>query len=251
MNKDKKQHLINRLITFADDEIILAHRDAEWTGHAPILEEDIAFANLAQDEIGHAMLFYALVEELTGETGDQLVMFRGADAFRNVQLVELPKGDWAFTMLRQYLYDAYEYLLYTQLEESSYQPLADAAAKMRKEEMYHLRHSHIWTERLGLGSAKANRHMQAALNQLWPYAAQLFQPTKGDATLIADGIMPDMATLHEAWQQMVIPHLNAAALTLPESATMVTAPRSTHTPHLTALLADMQMVARNDPGAVW
>ena len=251
MDKNKAQHLVNRLIAFADDEIILAHRDAEWTGHAPILEEDIALANLAQDEIGHAMLFYTLVEELTDKTGDQLAMFRDADAFRNVQLVELPKGDWAFTMLRQYLYDAYEYLLYTQLEQSSYQPLADAAAKMRKEEMYHLRHSHIWTERLGLGSAEANRRMQAALNQLWPYVAQLFQPMDGDTTLVADGVVPDMATLRESWEQMVVPHLNKAELTLPESATMVTAPRSTHTPHLTALLADMQMVARNDPGAVW
>lgn len=242
--------LVNRLLALADDEVILGHRNAEWTGHAPILEEDIALANLAQDEIGHAMLFYGLVEALTGDEPDALAMFRDADGFRNVQLVELPIGDWAFTMLRQYLFDAWEYVLYAALRDSTYPPLAEVTAKMQREELYHLRHTHIWVERLGLGTAESNRRMQAALDTLWPFAAQLFVPLPGEAALVAAGMVPDVATLRAPWDAVVRPHLAACGLTLPTAAP-VTAARTAHTPHLTALLADMQSVARSDPEATW
>ena len=137
MDDQLKNALVARLTAMADDELILSHRNAEWTGHAPLLEEDIALANLAQDELGHATTIYGLVEELTGESPDKLAFFRDAEAFRNVQLVELPKGDWAFTMLRQYLFDVYEHVLYEALLKSSYQPLADVVTKFRGEELYH------------------------------------------------------------------------------------------------------------------
>ncbi|MGB1253875.1 MAG: 1,2-phenylacetyl-CoA epoxidase subunit PaaC [Candidatus Promineifilaceae bacterium] len=242
--------LLARLTAFADDELILAHRNSEWVGHAPILEEDIAIANVAQDELGHAMLFYQMVEALGGESGDRLAFFRNSAEFRNVQYVELPKGDWAFTILRQYLFDAYQFVLYAQLAQSTYQPLADAAEKIRKEELYHLRHTHVWVERLGLGSAEANRRMQAALDQLWPFAAQLFLPLASDEALVAAGIIPDVSQLREGWEQIVLPHLAESAL-LVNSAETTALSRSDHTPHLDQLLADMQLVARADPEATW
>ncbi|MCS6911212.1 MAG: phenylacetate-CoA oxygenase subunit PaaC, partial [Anaerolineales bacterium] len=143
--------LAEKLLALADDELILAHRNSEWTGHAPILEEDIALANIAQDELGHAMLYYELHCALAGGTPDRLAFFREAADFRNVQLVELPKGDWAFTMLRQYLFDAYELALLAQLTHSAHRPLAEVAAKVRNEELYHYKHTGAWVRRLGLG----------------------------------------------------------------------------------------------------
>lgn len=244
-------NLIERLIAFADDELVLAHRNSEWVSFAPMLEEDIAIANVAQDELGHAMLFYEMVEKLGGETGDRLAFFRDAAAFRNVQLVELPKGDWAFTILRQYLFDAYQHLLYGRLVESSYQPLADAAAKIYKEEMYHLRHSHAWVERLGLGSAEANQRMQAALDLLWPLGAQLFVPLSGDGALIREGMIPNVADLHEGWLSIVQPHLINAELEIPVDDSFSAPNRAMHTTHLADLLAEMQAVARMDPEGIW
>ncbi len=246
-----REALIARLTAFADDELILAHRNSEWVGHAPILEEDIAIANVAQDELGHAMLLFDMVEALGGGSGDKLAFFRNSAEFRNVQLVELPKGDWAFTILRQYLFDAYQFVLYAELVNSGYQPLADAAAKIRKEELYHLRHTHVWVERLGLGSAEANRRMQAALDQCWSLCAQLFAPLSTDEQLIEAGIVPDVSLLHAKWLQIVTPHLADAELTTPDATGTATSHRHEHTEHLTALLADMQLVARADPDAVW
>ena len=250
MNEQLKQLLINRLTALADDELILAHRDAEWTGHAPILEEDIALSNLAQDELGHATVYFELAETLTGKTPDEMAFFRDADTFLNAQLVELPCGDWAFTMLRQYLFDAYEHVLLTAVSTSAYQPLADAVAKFRAEEMYHLRHSHVWVERLGLGTVESNGRMQAALNTLWPYTAQLFTQMDSEDKLIEAGYFPDLSMLKKAWEQIVLPHLKASDLTIQDSLP-ITAPRNEHTEHLAQLLSEMQQVARWDPQAEW
>lgn len=242
--------LIARLTALADDELILGHRDAEWTGHAPILEEDIALANIAQDELGHASLYYALAESLTGVDGDQMAFFREPAAFRNVQLVELPKGDWAFTMLRQYLFDAYELALLELLRRSAYAPLAEVAAKIMKEELYHLRHTQVWVARLGLGTQESARRLQTALDTLWPYTAQLFAPLPDEAGLIAAGYLPDLARVRARWEGVVSQQLAAANLRLPTTPPL-TAGRHAHTPHLAALLAEMQAVARADPEATW
>lgn len=250
MNDITKTALIERLTALADDELILAHRNSEWTGHAPILEEDIAVSNIAQDELGHATVWLGLVEELTGRTPDDMAFLRPADDFLNVQMVELPRGDWAFTMLRQYLFDAYEHVLIEALLSSKYPPLAAAAAKFRAEEMYHLRHTHLWVERLGLGTAESNRRMQAALDELWPAAGQLFVPLPGDDVLIEAGFWPDLAILLKKWRAIVVPHLEQAELVLPQEIAN-TALRSYHTVHLAELLDDMQQVARRDPEADW
>lgn len=252
MDNQLKTALAARLTAMADDELILSHRNAEWTGHAPLLEEDIALANLAQDELGHATTIYGLVKEITGDSPDKLAFFRDAAAFRNVQMVELPKGDWAFTMLRQYLFDVYEHVLYEALLKSSYQPLANVVAKFRGEELYHLRHSHLWVERLGLGTAESQWRMQSALDQLWPFTAQLFQPIAGvDEVLLKAGAFPKIEDFHARWQDIALPHLQACQLSVPNYATMIMASRDAHTPYLVELLSDMQQVARWDPEAEW
>ncbi len=250
MNEQLQQALMDRLVAMADDEVILGHRDSEWTGHAPILEEDIAIANIAQDELGHALIWYELAEPYTGNDADSMAFFRDARQFRNVQMVELPNGDWAFTMLRQYLFDAYEMALLTRLMTSQYAPLAEAAEKIRREEIYHFRHSSIWVERLGLGTEESHARMQRALDHLWPYALQLFRPMPLDAHLVEAGFFPDPDQLQTAWQDVVLPHLKNADLTPPD-AEPIYAHRHHHTEHLVDLLADMQLVARSIPKAVW
>lgn len=251
MNQTTQANVVQKLLAMADDEIILAHRNSEWIGHAPILEEDIALANISQDELGHANVWYGLVETITGENPDKLVFFREAAKFRNVQMVELPRGDWAFTMLRQYLFDAYELLLLDKFQQSSYRPLAEACAKIRNEEIYHLRHTSSWVKRLGLGTEESHRRTQTALNELWPYAQQLFVPLPDESVLLTAKIVPDLAVLHEEWLGRIRPFLSTANLTIPDNQTPSTSSRSNHTPHLTTLLAEMQKVARLNPEAVW
>ena len=244
--------LADRLLALADDELILAHRNSEWAGHAPILEEDIAFANLALDEMGHAALWYSLREALTGASADRLIFFRDAGAWRNVQLVELPRGDWAFSMLRQYLFDAAESVTLPQLAASSYRPLAEAAAKIATEERYHLRHTSLWLRRLGLGTAESHARLQAALDVQWPYARQLFAPLPGDAALVTAEVIPDAVALRREWQGLARPFLAECGLTLPDDALpRRDISRTEHTEHLMVLLAEMQSVARLDPTAEW
>lgn len=240
------------LLALADDELILGHRDSEWTGHAPILEEDIAFANIALDEMGHAQLWYGLRQELIGEEPDWIVFFREPSAFRCTQLVELPRGDWAFTMLRQYLFDAAEAVRLAEVGTSTDGRVAAIAAKIRPEEIYHLRHTSNWVKRLGLGTGESHRRMQDALNALWGYALQLFAPIEGEHLLIERRIAPASSALRPAWEERVVPFLNSAGLTAPEASDTVPLTRERHTPHLAELVTEMQSVARLEPfGTRW
>jgi ring-1,2-phenylacetyl-CoA epoxidase subunit PaaC len=243
--------LVAHLLAMADDELILGHRDSEWTGHAPILEEDIAFANLAQDELGHAIAWYGLVQSILGDLPDRLVFFREPADYRNVQLVELPNGDWAFSMLRQFLFDAAEAARLPLLAESAHAPLAAVAAKIRTEELYHDRHTRAWVTRLALGTDESHRRMQAALDKAWPFALQLFTPLPDESELNAAALIPKADVVHTAWLQDVGPYLQSIGLVLPESAAMRPR-RDQHTEHLAALLEDMQSVARLEtPETPW
>lgn len=241
-----------RLLAMADDELILAHRNSEWTGHAPILEEDIAFTNIALDELGHASIWYGLRETLTGESADALVFFRAASAFRNVQLVEFPRGDWAYSMLRQYLFDAAESAWLPHLMDSAYRPLAEASAKIRREELYHLRHTTLWVQRLGLGTEESHTRMQRALGETWRYARQLFAPLPGDHLLVGAAIIPPLELVQNEWANLVRPFLAECNLVVPDDEFPPREiPRSEHTEALMELLAEMQAVARSDPQAEW
>ncbi len=252
MEPQVRDALSERLLAMGDDELILAHRNSEWTGHGPILEEDIAFTNIALDELGHASIWYGLRCDLTGEDADRLVFFRNAGQYRNVQLVELPRGDWGFSMMRQYLFDAAEGVTLGHLKASAHKPLAEAAAKIATEELYHLRHTALWLRRLGLGTEQSHARTQAALDVLWPYARQLFVPLPGDAALVAAGIVPDAALLQREWEAQVRPFLVECGLAVPDEALpRRDVPRAEHTEHLMALLSEMQAVARTDPEAAW
>lgn len=247
---DTERALAQKLLALADDELILAHRNAEWTGHAPILEEDIGLANIAQDELGHAMLYYDLHCALAGGDPDKLVFFRDPAAFRNVQLVELPKGDWAFTILRQYLFDAYEMALLAQLVHSTHKPLAEVAAKIRTEELYHYKHSSAWVKRLGLGTEESQRRMQAALDVQWLPAQQLFRQSESEPALVSGGVVPPLSAVRAEWQSRVVSWLTDSGLRVPD-VSPATITREQHTPHLAVLLNDLQQVARLDPEAEW
>ncbi len=255
MNKGQQYALSGYLIALADDELILGHRDSEWTGHAPILEEDIAFANIALDEIGHARLWYQLAAELLGEDPqkfpDQQVYLRDADKFRCLQFVELPKGDWAFTLLRHYLFDAFETYRLGGLVKSLYKPLADIAAKIRTEELYHLRHTRAWVPRLGLGTEESHRRMQAALDELWPYAQALGAPLPGELELFAADIVPGSSSLFDMWAEEVTKLLMDANLKAPISDNDVISDRRVHSEYFDVLIQDLQEVARLEPEATW
>ncbi|MGH2536813.1 MAG: 1,2-phenylacetyl-CoA epoxidase subunit PaaC [Candidatus Promineifilaceae bacterium] len=246
-----REPLCRYLLAWGDDELILAQRDAEWTGHAPILEEDIAFANIAQDELGHAILWYEMAAELGAGRPDESAYGRPAAAFRNVQLVELPRDDWAFSMLRQYLWDAYERCFGELAGHSAYRPLQEAWLKVRPEESYHYRHTSGWLLRLGQGTEEGRRRSQAALDALWPLTGQLFSDDLERRQLAAAGLVPQPAALRTDWLALVEPHLAGCGLVLPLAAAGLPPGREAHTPHLAALVADLQAVAQLDPAAEW
>ena len=249
MDRQVRGALSEYVLALADDELVLGHRNSEWTGHAPILEEDIAFSNIAQDEIGHAAIWYNLLSDLSGDSPDELIFFRAPDAYRNVQLVELPKGDWAFSMMRQYLFDAVEMVRTPRLMASLCQPIAEAAAKIRPEELYHYRHTSSWIQRLGLGTEESNRRTQNALDVLWPAAAQMFTPTPEEDVLVEARYLPPALELKRDWDRLVIPFLETAGLRIPVTVAPITSSREQHTPSLTELLAELQEVARLDTEA--
>ena len=255
MKPQLRDSLGNYLTALGDDELILAHRDSEWAGHAPILEEDIGFANLALDELGHAAIWYRLAAELLNEDPDRypdaLVFIRPASEFRNVRMVELPNGDWAFSMLRQYLFDASEQVRLSALAASKYPGLAQAAVKIRTEELYHLRHTSAWVRRLGLGTQESNRKMQTALEQLYPHALQLFVESAAEPALAQAGLVPQPDQLLAAWAPQVGQVLTASDLRIPEGYPSASAGRGAHTPHMEPLVAELQQVARLEAGVAW
>ena len=251
--------LADYLIALADDELILGHRDSEWCGHAPILEEDIAFANIALDEIGHARLWLQLAARELGEAidtfPDQLVFFRSAADYRNLPLAELPNGDWAFCMLRQYLFDSFEIARLRALKESQHSGLSEMAAKIHTEELYHLRHTQAWVLRLAQGTEESQRRSQAALDALWPYALQFELSLPGENELLKKKVVPSSRSLYEIWQENVSTFLAECQLK-PDSQSAISNQQSainrfTHSEHLGNLLADMQEVARLVPEGRW
>ena len=245
---EQKRLLADRLLEMADDELILGHRDSEWTGHAPIIEEDIAFANIAQDELGHAILWYEIRESLTGQTPDRMAFQRDATQFRNIQMVELPKGDWAFSIMRQFLFDEWEAVHLEELQRRPFAPMAQAAVKISQEEAYHSRHNHAWVTRLGRGTSESHRRMQAALDALWPYCAQLF--VEAPETLAAADLLPDRSRLRGTWEERVNKVLEDAGLRPPDSA-FPPIGRGEHTERLREILDEMQRVARLQEGVSW
>ncbi|MEQ1693979.1 MAG: 1,2-phenylacetyl-CoA epoxidase subunit PaaC [Gemmatimonas sp.] len=246
--------LFEYLLRLGDDRLVLGHRMSEWCGHGPILEEDIALSNIALDFIGHASALLALAGtvEAKGRNEDALAYFREGVEFRNALLVELPKGDFGFTMVRQFLFDAYSVLLLDALSRVNEARLAAIAAKCLKEDKYHLRHSSEWVVRLGDGTEESHARAQQALDELWRYTGELFEHDVVDAALAAQGIVVDHEAIRARWRTMVADVMQRATLTVPADGPMRRGGRSgRHTEHLGHLLAEMQIVARSHPGATW
>ena len=233
---------------------MLGHRLSEWCGHGPILEEDIALANISLDLIGQATLYLRLSGDIEGmgRNEDALAYFREAVDFRNVQMVELPKGDFAFTILRQFFFDAYNYHLSELLQKTSRTELAGIAAKGYKEARYHLRHSSEWVQRLGDGTEESHARAQKAVNDLWRFTGEMFMSDEVDQRLKASGVAADLVAVKEKWITIVSDVLARATLSLPTEAFMLSGGRQgRHTEYLGHMLSEMQIVARSHPGVEW
>ena len=246
--------LFDYLLRLGDDRLILGQRNAEWCGHGPILEEDIAIANIALDQIGQAQLFLTLAgqAEGAGRDADALAYWRDETEFRNLQMVELPRGDFAFTMMRQFLFSAWSHLLLEGIATANPGDLAGIAAKAGKENRYHLRHASEWVVRLGAGTDESHRRAQAALDELWPWTVEMFVEDEVERAAVAGGHGPSVAGLKPSWDAMVAKVVAGSTLTVPTTpGRMVGGRQGRHTEYLGRLLAEMQIVARSHPGATW
>ena len=242
------------ILRLADDRLILGHRLSEWCGHGPILEEDIALANISLDLIGQANLLLELAGKVEGQgrSADALAYFREGVEFRNALIMELPRGDFGFTMARQFLVSVFEALHLERLQSSNEPELAGISAKAYKETRYHVRHSADWMLKLGDGSAESHQRVQGAIDDLWRFTGELFESDELERDLVTQGIAVDRASLRDAWRAEVARVLQAATLTMPDDGFMQRGGREgKHTEHLGHLLAEMQIVARSFPGAEW
>lgn len=246
--------MVEFLTRMGDNTLILGHRVSEWCGLSPVLEEDIALANVALDLIGQTQLWLGLAGEVQGEgrTADNLAYLRDAGAFRNLLLVERPNGDFGQTLMRQFLFDAWHFEMLKALEKSTDARVAEIAAKAVKEVAYHLERSSDLVVRLGDGTDESRARMQAALDDQWSYTGEMFMADESDTAMAAAGIAPDPASLRAGWDAVVKAVLDEATLMIPESRySHKGGKRGVHTEHLGFILAQMQFLQRAYPGARW
>ncbi len=253
------------LLHLADNALVLGQRNAEWTGHGPILEEDIAMSNITLDLIGQARLLYQLAAKIAGgnATEDSLAYFRDAHDFRNYTLLELPHHaplvgyaqsglDFATTIVRNFLYGTLMVLAWDALKASAEPELAAIAEKSVKEARYHLQHSRDWLVKLGDGTDDSRQRTQAALDHLYPYTREFWAGSALEEAALADGIGIDMAALQPHWEAIVDAALAEATLHKPEARGYVSEGKlGIHSEHLGYLLAEMQSLARAMPDARW
>jgi ring-1,2-phenylacetyl-CoA epoxidase subunit PaaC len=253
------------LLHLADNALILGQRNAEWCGHGPILEEDIALANNSLDLIGQARLLYQRAAELQGggATEDTLAYFRDVPDFLNYTLVELPHSsallpttsgdrDFATTIVRNFVYSALMVLLWERLQNSSDTQLAAIAAKSLKEVRYHLRHARDWLVRMGDGTPESHERSQSALNHLFPYTQEFWTDSAHETQALHSGMGVDVRSLQTDWNTIVDEALEAATLKRPAAGGFVSSGKhAVHSEYLGFVLAEMQSLARAHPTAVW
>lgn len=249
--------LFDYVLRIADNDLILAQRLGEWVGHGPVLEEDIALANVGLDLLGQARLWFAYASEIETNTGkrgrseDELAFLRDGGDFRNLLLVEQPNGNYADTIARQFYFDAWHELLLTSLASSVDARIAEIAAKALKEVTYHVERSADWVVRLGDGTDLSHDRMQAAVDVLWPYTGEMFA---GDETerALTGGVACDPGSLLDPWRERIGGVFSEATLILPSAKWMQSGGKQgIHTEHLGHLLAEMQWLQRAYPGAQW
>jgi len=246
--------LLRYLLRLGDTSLVLGQRLGEWIGHAPALEEDLGLANLALDLVGQARLILTYASEVEGKGRDEdaLAFLRDAPEFANLTLAEQPNGDFAQTIVRQVLLDAWQLELYDSLSKSADTRLAAIAAKALKESRYHFRFSSGWLIRLGDGTEESHRRAQDAVNNLWRFTDELFAPDEIDEQMAAAGVAPHLGELQPRWSARMDDVLREATLQRPANARYPWyGKRGVHTEHLGHMLAEMQHLQRTYPGAQW
>ncbi len=242
------------LYKMADDLLILGHRNSEWTGLGPILEEDIAFSSMAQDKIGQSLVLYEMLQSL-GESEPDIVAFtRNEVQFHNCQFVELPIGEYDFSLIRHFLFDLADWHRWDSLSASSYEPISQAAKKFRGEIRYHTMHAKSLIKVLGNATEESINRLQHALDESMPFAMGIFEPSPFEDLLISENIFSGEKQLKEKWQNSVSELLSETSLVVPDFHTITPTyggRSGQHTTHLQPLLDEMSEVFRVDPGAEW
>lgn len=242
------------LYKMADDQLILGHRNSEWTGFGPLLEEDIAFSSMAQDKVGQSLALYTLLHELGESDPDTVAFTRNANQFHNCVLTELPNQEYDFSLIRHFLFDTAEAIRFELLMNSSYEPLAQLARKIRGELRYHTLHANTWVKQLGKATEESISRLQRSLEVAMPYALGIFEESPYEQELISTGIFAGEQRVKELWLTKVQEILQPTNLTLPDwkIITPVMGGRiGKHSEHLQPLLDEMSEVFRIDPGAEW
>lgn len=254
MDQNNEIAIKELLYRIADDLLILGHRNSEWTGIGPLLEEDIAFSSMAQDKIGQSLALYQLLHQLGEQEPDVVAFMRNAPQFHNCQFVELPIGGYEFSLMRHFLYDHSLFIRFQSLTDSSYEPLAELSRKLVGELRYHVLHADTFIKQLGVATEESISRLQTALNEAMPYALGIFEPSPYENTLISQGIFVGEEALYQSWQSEITKVLEKTSLEIPEldMSTAKTGGRSgQHTTHLQQLLDEMSEVFKLDPGAEW
>ena len=239
------------LLGVADDEFVIGFWDSEWTGIAPMLEEDVATSSIAQDEIGHARALYGLLADLTDDDADRIAFGREPDAYRHAALLNHGRGDWAFSVARRWLYESADAVRLAALAGSGWEPLAQLTTKMRREETYHRLHADAWLRRLADADADTRRRLADALARCWPDAQEVFAPLAAEEELVRGRFLPEpMRALHASWQRTVGPVLEPITGALPPIGPTIDG-RTRRTDDFAWLHGQFTMVVRSEEGATW
>lgn len=242
------------LYKIADDQLILGHRNSEWTGVGPLLEEDIAFSSMAQDKVGQSLAFYSILHELGESDPDTVAFMRNADQFHNCTFAELPIGEYDFSLIRHFLFDTAEFFRFSMLAESSHESIRNVALKLKGEVKYHLMHADTMIQKLGTATEESIGRMQTALNEAMPWALGIFEPGPHEEVLISEGIFAGEQALQEMWLDKISDTLSGTSLVLPDLSDLQPAfggRYGKHTEHLQPMLEEMSEVFREDPTAEW
>jgi ring-1,2-phenylacetyl-CoA epoxidase subunit PaaC len=252
-----KNDLVNYTLFLADSSLLMGHRLSEWTGHGPMIEQDIAITNIALDLIGQARNFYQYASELINDqsdkkiTEDDLAYLRDANEFKNLLIAELPNGDWSFTITKLFFFSTWQFYFYQKLINSKDDQLAAIAEKSLKEVTYHVRWSGDWVIRLGDGTDESKKRIKKAIADIWPYTGEMFTPIAFEESL-ENRVSIDVSKLKNDWLEKVKLVFAEATLSVPEKIWMQSGGKNgVHTEHLGYILAEMQFMQRAYPGLEW